>query len=150
MTVYKDTPLAEITLRRYERPNNLSRRELVKKLCLSVGLLQPGDSRDIVVDILYIMLEAGKEKKALNSESIQKMVISLRKKEKLAMKGIAPSNIRRQLRRLKDIFLVEKINNSYRIHEFENLNVIFSEKIEKFYLNNILSRVRDYFNAVQK
>ena len=50
-TVSRDIPLSEITLRRYERPYNMSRRELVRKLCLSVGLLQPGDSRDVVVDI---------------------------------------------------------------------------------------------------
>jgi len=44
-----DTPLAEITLRKYESPKGLEKRELVRKLCLSLGLLQPGDSRDVVV-----------------------------------------------------------------------------------------------------
>ena len=42
-------PLAEITLRKYESPYELGRRELVKKICLSLGLLQPGDSRDVIV-----------------------------------------------------------------------------------------------------
>jgi hypothetical protein len=42
--ISKDTPLGEITLRRYESPTNESGRRLVRKLCLSLGLLQPGDS----------------------------------------------------------------------------------------------------------
>ncbi|MBU1269867.1 MAG: hypothetical protein KJ583_04270 [Nanoarchaeota archaeon] len=56
-----DTPLAEITLRKYESPKGKDKRELVRKLCLSLGLLQPGDSRDVVVDIMQVMLEAKKE-----------------------------------------------------------------------------------------
>ena len=53
-TISKEIPLAEITLRRYEKPSNLSERELVRKLCLSVGLLQPGDSRDIITFVQFI------------------------------------------------------------------------------------------------
>ena len=59
--VSRDIPLAEITLRRYEKPYDLNDRELVKKVCLSLGLLQPGDSRDVVVDVLSVLLN--KEKK---------------------------------------------------------------------------------------
>src|SRR3989344_3775444 len=95
--ISKDTPLAEITLRKYEQPYNLSKRELIKKLCLSIGLLQPGDSRDIIVDILLTLIE---EKRLLSSEEIQTKVIELRKKENLQLKGVAGSNIRRQLKRL--------------------------------------------------
>ena len=56
-------PLAEITLRKYEKPYNLEGRELIKKVCLSLGLLQPGDSRDVIVDVLQVILDAKKEKK---------------------------------------------------------------------------------------
>ena len=45
---------------------------------------------------------------------------------------------------------VETINNSYRIVEFENLNKIFEEKVESFYLKNILSRVKEYLRALEK
>ena len=31
----KDIPLAEITLRKYEKPQSLEKRELVRKICLS-------------------------------------------------------------------------------------------------------------------
>ena len=133
-TVSRDIPLSEITLRRYERPYNMSRRELVRKLCLSVGLLQPGDSRDVVVDILSVLLNSKKE---MSSDEIKKKTVILRKKNKLGLKGIADSNIRRQLKRLRTLFLVEKVKNNYRIHEQDELCNIFEERIEKFYLKNI-------------
>ena len=148
-TISKEIPLAEITLRRYEKPSKLSDRELVRKLCLSIGLLQPGDSRDVIVDILHVLLKAKKLNKALTSEEIEKEVINARKKQKLPLLGIASSNIRRQIKRLRDLFLVEKIKNSYRISEFENLGVIFEEKIEKFYLKSIVDRVKEYFESVR-
>ena len=145
-TVSKDIPLSEITLRRYERPYNMSKRELVRKLCLSVGLLQPGDSRDVVVDILHVLLT---NKKEMSSGEIKKKTVISRKKNKLPLKGIADSNVRRQLKRLRALFLVEKVKNNYRIYEQDELCNIFEEKIEKFYLKNITDRVREYFNAIK-
>ena len=56
-TISRDTPLSELTLRKYE-PVGTKGRELVRKTCLSVGLLQPGDSRDVVVDVLLAVLQA--------------------------------------------------------------------------------------------
>ena len=148
-TISRESPLAEITLRKYEKPSKSSERELVRKLCLSVGLLQPGDSRDIIVDILYVLLRAKKEKKELSSEDIEKSVITERKNGNLPLNGIASSNIRRQIRRLRELFLVEKVKNFYRITEFEDLTVIFEEKIRKFYLESIVSRVKEYFESLK-
>ena len=145
-TISKDTPLAEITLRKYENPSNLTQRELIKKLCLSIGLLQPGDSRDIIVDVLLILIT---ENKMLSAKEIEDMVINLRKKDNLPLKGIASSNIRRQLKRLKDIFLIENISNNYRINENEKLINIFEEKIEKFYIKSITDRIKEYFKAIR-
>ncbi len=141
-TISKDIPLAEITLRKYEKPGKLERRELIRKLCLSIGLLQPGDSRDIIVDILYAMLGSKEE---ISAEELRKRVIKIRKKYRLPMKGIAASNIRRQLKRLRDLFILEKIKNEYRISENEKLINIFEEKIEKYYLKSITERVKEYF-----
>ncbi len=146
-TISRDTPLSEITLRKYEKPVNLDQRELTRKLCLSVGLLQPGDSRDVVVDILHVLLQ--NKEKELDSEQIKEEVINLRKKQKLQLKGIASSNIRRQLRRLRGLFLVEKVKNNYRITEFEALINTFEERIEQFYLKSILERVKEYFKAIK-
>lgn len=149
MGVSKDIPLSEITLRRYEKPYDMSKRDLIRKLCLSVGLLQPGDSRDIVVDILHVLHEAKKRNVFLGSEEIREKVLKIRKKNSLPLKGVASSNIRRQLRRLRELFIVEKVKNNYRISEFEDLDVLFEERIRKIYLDNILNRVRDYFEVLK-
>jgi hypothetical protein len=148
--ISKDTPLAEITLRRYEKPSNLSGRDLVRKLCLSVGLLQPGDSRDVIVDVLHVLLKAKKDNKEFDSKEIEKLVIESRKKQKLPMLGIASSNIRRQLKRLKNMFLIESIANMYRITEFSNLSEIFEERLEKFMLPSIISRTKEYFKKIDE
>ena len=144
--ISKDVPLSEITLRRYEKPN-LKGRDLVRKLCLSIGLLQPGDSRDVVVDILYVLL---KEKKELNSEEIREKVIAYRKEKKLPLLGIASSNIRRQLKRLRDLMIAEKTYNNYRLMETLSLNEIMEEKLEKYLMPSIIDRVKEYFNAVDE
>ncbi len=145
--VSKEIPLAEITLRKYEKPYELKGRELIKKLCLSIGILQPGDSRDVIVDVFQTLVNAKNE---VSSDEVEKLVVENRKKNKLQLLGIAPSNIRRQLKRLRDLFIVEKVANNYRIAENARLNDIFEEKIEQFYLRTIVDRVKEYFQAVQE
>lgn len=146
----KERSLAEITLRKYEKPYELSQRDLLKKICLSLGLLQPGDSRDIVVDILQVLFENRGSKKDLSLEQIKSIAIENRKQSNLELKGIADSNIRRQLKRLRDLFLVEKENNMYRIAEFDSLEEIFSKKIEKFHIATIIERIKEYLAALEK
>lgn len=146
----KERALSEITLRKYEKPYDLSSRELLKKICLSLGLLQPGDSRDIIVDILQVLYENRNLKMDLTTEQIKEKAIENRKKANLEIRGIADSNIRRQLKRLRDLFIVEKINNGYRISEFETLEEIFSKKIEKFYIASIIERIKEYLVALEK
>jgi hypothetical protein len=144
-SISRDVALAEITLRKYEKPENFKGRELVRKICLSLGLLQPGDSRDVIVDVLSVMLKGGE----LSSEEIEKQVISERKKHKLKLLGIAGSNIRRQLKRLRDLFIIEKIGNNYRMNEKASLDEIFEEKIEKFLIPSIVNRVKEYIKAIK-
>lgn len=141
----KDTPLQEVTLRRYEKPSNLSGRNLIRKLCLSLGLLQIGDSRDVVVDVLHALLN---EKQELSSEDIIQKVTLLRQQQNLPMRGIAPSNIRRQIKRLRSIYLVEKRTNKYRITELQHLSDTFEEKVENFMLASMLTRIKEYVKAV--
>lgn len=142
----REHPLAELTLRKYEKPYDLRGRELVKKICLSLGLLQPGDSRDVIVDILSVLLAS---KVPLDSFEIERMVKESRKKALVPVHGVAPSNIRRQLKRLRDLYLVEKLGNQYRIAENAKLVDLFEEKIEKFYLKTIIERVKEYLRAIQ-
>jgi hypothetical protein len=146
----KDEPLNEITLRRYEKPYQTDKRELVKKICLSLGLLQPGDSRDIIVDILYVLIEAGKKKEKLSSDDIKAKAEGLRKEKGLELKGVAESNIRRQLKKLRDLMIVDKKENLYNLVEFETLNSIFESKIEKFLISQATERIKEYLKAVEQ
>ncbi len=146
--VIKDTPLMELTLRRYEKPEGLEMRELLKKFCLSLGLLQPGDSRDIVVDILHVLLRAKKKEEDISSEQIRSQVMKLRTEYNLPMLGVASSNVRRQIKRLRDLLIVQKVKNSYRITEFAQLHDTFEEKISQYLLPTITSRVKEYCRVI--
>lgn len=141
----RELPLSELTLRKYEPPRELARRELVRKFCLSLGLLQPGDSRDVIVDVALVLLSA---KEPLTARDIEKQVIDSRENAKAAMLGVAPSNIRRQILRLRELFLIEKVVNTYRVRENQRLEQIFEEHIEKYYLASITKRVKEYLAAV--
>ncbi|USN45554.1 MAG: hypothetical protein H6502_00245 [Candidatus Woesearchaeota archaeon] len=146
--VAKEIPLGELTLRKYEHPTeSMSERDIVRKLCLSLGLLQPGDSRDVVVDVLLVLL---KHKEPMTSISIERATIDMREAHHLPVFGVAPSNIRRQLLRLRDVFLVEKVNNLYRLTENALFEEIFNEKIKKYYLTSLLSRIEEYVKLVDK
>lgn len=147
--ISRDTPLVEITLRRYEKPT-MNDRELVRKFCLSVGLLQPGDSRDVVVDVLHVLLKGKQRREELHSEEIKNMVMDYRKKNGLPMLGIASSNIRRQLKRIKDLHLIETNANLYRISEWSDFSELFEHKIENFILKSVTDRVRDYVKRIDE
>ncbi len=146
----KDIPLSEITLRKYEKPAGLEKRELVRKICLSLGLLQLGDSRDILVDILMVLIEANKNKERLTSEEIGKRTEELRKKYSLETKGLAESNVRRQLKRLRDIMLIDKSENKYYLSEHNSLKEIFENSIEKFVIPQTIERIKEYLNELDK
>ena len=148
--ISRDTPLLEVVLRRYEKPQQLDTREVVRKFWLSLGLLQPGDSRDIIVDILYVLLRAKTEKKELASEEVKDLVVEFRKEHNLALHGVASSNVRRQMKRLRDILLVEKIKNRYRLVEYANLSESYKEKLEQLLLPSLLSRIKEYLEEIDK
>ena len=144
--VSSETPLFELTLRKYEKPQMKKERPLVKRLCLSLGVLQPGDSRDVIVDVLHVLFKSRKKKQLLSVDDIEKKVVMNRKLHKLTQQGIAPSNIRRQIKRLRNLMLVEKVKSKYRISEFLGVSEIFAEKIEKFLLQGVIQRVKEYLS----
>jgi len=150
MANFSETPLMEMTLRRYEAPHNLGERDTLKKICLSLGLLQPGDSRDIIVDILLVLEKAKQDKRELSAAEIKDQLIDIRKQNELSLNGTADSNIRRQLKRLRDVFLVEKVKNQYRVLEFMDLKDIFEDKIKKIILDAVLTRNEEYFKYYNK
>ncbi|NCN98810.1 hypothetical protein COU62_03565 [Candidatus Pacearchaeota archaeon CG10_big_fil_rev_8_21_14_0_10_35_219] len=144
----KDLPLNEITLRKYERPYDSGKRELIKKVCLSLGLLQPGDSRDVVVDILMALDSARVERKELTSFEMIDRVKAIRNEHSLEEKGLAESNIRRQLKRLRDLMIVDKKANLYRLSEFEPLSEIFERRIEGFLIPQTVERIKEYLEKL--
>ncbi|MSS74514.1 hypothetical protein EXS72_02640 [Candidatus Pacearchaeota archaeon] len=146
----RDLPLHEITLRKYEKPYDASKREIVRKICLSIGLLQPGDSRDVIVDVLLVLDDARKEKRELTSFEVVDLVTNKRKEHSLEIKGIAESNIRRQLKRLRDLMIVDKKNNLYNISEFLSLHELFENKIEQFLIPQTIGRIKEYLSALDK
>jgi len=145
----RDIPLGEITLRKYEKPYDSPKRELVRKICLSLGLLQPGDSRDIIVDIMLVLEQARLKKEWLSSFIIRDKVEKLRKENSLESKGLAESNIRRQLKRLRDAMLADKQGNQYRMSEFAPLSELFQNKIEKFLIPQTIERIKEYLDKLE-
>jgi len=87
--------------------------------------------------------------KIVKGEDIKIKVEKIRKNYNLSLLGLAESNIRRQLKRLKDLGLVEKTQEGYRLYENLNLGGIFKERLEKYLIPNIIERVKEYFNSVK-
>ena len=86
----------------------------------------------------------------LNCDEIEQKVIQNRKLHKLPMYGIASSNIRRQIKRLRQIFLVEKVKTRYRINEHDSLTEVFNEKIEPFLIKTTIQRIKQYLDVVDE
>ncbi len=145
-TVIREIPLTEITLRRYEKPFLLEGRALIKKFCLCLGLLQPGDSRDVVVDVFHVLLQA---KGPLFASEIEERVTEERQKHNLAALGITGSNVRRQLRRLQELHVIERKTKQYAVTENLPISEIISERTIKHYLQPILERVHEYSRRIE-
>lgn len=139
-----ELPISEITLRKYEKPSkNLSKRNLIKKILLSLGLLQPGDSREVIIDIFQAIIES---KKPLSASEIIKKAKKARKDNN----GLTYPNVSRQLRRLKSIMLIESRADKYRLNENDTLQNIFKEKIIKYYITSIEERINEYLMMVSR
>ena len=78
---------------------------------------------------------------------IEHRVIDSREAHGLPMLGVAPSNIRRQVLRLRDVFIVEKVKTTYRVRENASLLAIFEEHMEQYYLASIISRIKEYLTV---
>ena len=136
----RDESLQEITIRKYESPHGQPSGEVSRRFLLSVGLLQPGDSRDILVDVFNLLLAARKSQKYLPmAELLQRLE---------GKPGASAPNIRRQLRRLKDLKLVEKTQHGYRITEFGKVSTVVDNYIVPYVINQSVERMREYSKAL--
>ena len=142
--VFKDYPITEITLRKFERPFDEDRKSMIRKFCISIGLLQPGDSRDVVVDIVNLFVDKKNERQILSSKEIEHILKENRSE------GVAGSNIRRQILRLERIGLVEKWNKGYRLREFLDLTTLLKEHIKPFLIEPTFNRILEYANKIDK
>ena len=133
MVVFKEKPLFGICLRRFEKPSN-NIKENLRKFCISIGLLQPGDSRDIIVDIFEILLKYKMKRKYISIDEIN---------QSINKKGKTLPNIRRQIRRLIELGLVEKTANGYRIKEFMDLDELINELFE-YRIRPTIERLKEY------
>ena len=140
-------PFDEIVLRLYPGPSNFKGRDLVKKACLSCGLLNPGDSRDVIVDVLTVLAFAKKNKEWLSSVIIGERVVEMRLAENWALDGTAGSNIRRILKLLRDYGFVVKENARYQTSG--NLVQAFQDVLDKR-VNKIIDRNKAFFKALNE
>ncbi len=140
--VFKDLPIDEITLRRFEKPSSDDLKTLVRTFAISVGLLQPGDSRDVVSTLLLMFVEAGKKKEFI---AVENLIEKLKDED-----GGTPNNIRRQLRRLKDLNIIERTSYGYRMKEFLPLLTIFKEFIMKFNIEPSVNRLEEYAKKIDE
>lgn len=129
-------PQEEITLRKYEKPSVLKGRELVRKFCLSFGLLQPNDGRDVIVSVVSTLLNS---KVPLSQSEIAHVINS-------SGKPSAHSNIRRQMSRLSAAKLLEKHGTKYALRPLH----IAADEHEKLYVPAILERVKEYCHELEK
>lgn len=136
----KDLPLQEITLRKYEVPTNLENRELAKKFLLSIGMLQPGDSRDIIVDIFDYLLKQGSRDATF--DEIRAVLVD--------KSGASYPNMKRQMRRLQEMKLIEKRGEAYRIVEGGAIVEMVNNYLEKFVILPSLERIKQYASALER
>ena len=96
------------------------------------------------------LVEANKTKQELSSEEIGKRVEEIRKKYSLDTRGLAESNIRRQLKRLRDAMLIDKVENNYFLSEHSSLKEIFRNNLERFIIPQTIERVKEYLEEVER
>ncbi len=134
-------PLKEITLRKYERPRAAQERELFRRICLSLGVLQPNDRRDTVVDVLHALFRTYARGEQPNLEELMDELKAMDVTE-----GLAASNLRRHLRRLAALHLVERSKNRYRFTEGVSPVEAFSFT-RRYLIDDVTERIEEYLRA---
>ncbi len=140
--LFKDKPLAVIELSEFEKPGT-DRFTNLRRFCISLGLISPGESRIAIVHILDILLKARKSNpNGLDSYAIVKELYQHDVK-------IVYANILRDLRKLVRVGLVEKINGGYRVKENGNLEDILRNFIKPYIIERILNRIVEYAHSIE-
>jgi Fe2+ or Zn2+ uptake regulation protein len=141
--LYKDRPLSGISLNEFERPTN-DYNTNIRRLCISLGLVRPGESRIAIVYILDILLKA--RKKRPNGMDSYEIIKELYKKKV----RIVYANILRDLRKLISVGIVERRNSFYRVRENMKLDEIMTSFVKPYIIDRTLSKIEEYAKAVEK
>ncbi|MCW1294170.1 MAG: hypothetical protein OH316_00265 [Candidatus Parvarchaeota archaeon] len=141
--LFKDKPLYRVVLSEFEKPTADYFSNL-RRFCISLGLVNPGESRIGIVYILDILLRSRKDKTGgLSSYDIIKKLYSSNVK-------IVYANILRDLRKLIAAGLVEKIDGNYRIKENMDLPEIMDKFVRPYIIDRVLKKIGDYASAVER
>lgn len=132
-----DLPLSEITIRKFERPINIDKKTLLRRFCISLGLINPGDNRAGVVDVFEVLFDS---KEPLGAENVFETL-----EKKLALSGI-----RRHLRRLEQVKILEHRNSKYRLAEGGNLTYCLKYVVKDQLIEDIFNRIQEYGEELQK
>lgn len=138
--VFKDKPLNEITLRRFEKPSNEDLKELSRKFLISIGLLQTGDGRDIISEIFFEFI--------ISSKNQEYLPIDLIIEKFKHLNGGTPNNIRRHIKRLKNNNLIERTDYGYRIVEFMSIKELFKINVIKKIIEPGINRIIEYCEKI--
>jgi len=139
--LFKDKPLSRVVLSEFEKPSSDYFTNL-RRFCISLGLINPGESRIGVVYILDILLKArNKDKSGMDSYSVMKSLYERNVK-------IVYANVLRDLRKLIDVGIVEKVDGKYRIKENMQLAEIINEFVRPYIVDRILKRVSYYAETI--
>lgn len=131
----EEKPLIELTLAKYDKPTSMGKRELLRRFCVSVGLLQAGDSRDLMPKILDVLMG---EREPQTLEQIMKK-----------LPKAAPSGVRRHLRRMMELRIVERHKKRYRLAEGESLEFIVKYLLKRYIDEEIFFRIEEYAEALE-
>lgn len=135
--LYKDKPLAGISLNEFEKPGSDYMSNL-RRFCISLGVISPGESRVAIVHILDLLLKTRKkDPEGLDSYAIIKELYQIDVK-------IVYANILRDLRKLIAVGIVERRENRYRIKENMGLKELLDTFVKPYIIDKILKRIDEY------
>ena len=141
--LYKDKPLAGISLNEFEKPGTDYMTNL-RRFCISLGVISTGESRVGIVHILDLLLKTRKKNPdGLDSYAIIKELYQKDVK-------IVYANILRDLRKLIAVGVVERRENKYRIKENMKLHELLDAFIRPYIIERIISRVGEYANKIDE
>lgn len=139
--LFKDKPLSKISLSEFEKPGSDYFTNL-RRFCISLGLVNPGESRVAIIYILDLLLKLRlKEKDGADSYAIMKYLYSKNIK-------IVYANVLRDLRKLVSLGIVEKVDRKYRIKENMKLTEIIDEFIKPYLIDRILKKIYLYAESI--